>query len=259
MWRCWFVGIYGKNKHFLYVDTNFDKWYNLRTNVSTLTLFKSASSKREAPHLAGSQKSSRKKRERRTTMKYGSVTLGQIEAMINKIKRDVGEEGVELLLADELVISRKERKLRSVETVEICISATPKSSSKGILKKYDFLRSVEKDDSPEGEIVMTLATVLREDEGSVSGSEYELRLQKISGILGYSQAVWLVENQDKLPKEFMDLLGKIYVDFPATVAVDVDGCQCVPYLHSSVGRWFLGWRWLVGGFRSHDRIAGSRK
>lgn len=192
-------------------------------------------------------------------MKHGSVTLGQIEAMINKIKREVGEEGVELLLADELVILRKERKLRSVEAVEIRIPATPKSSFSDILKKYNFLRSIEKDDSPEGEVVMTFATVLRKDESSISGSEYELRLQKVSGILGYSQAVWLVEHQVELPKEFMELLGKVYVDFPATVAVKVDGHRYVPYLNLRDGRWFLNWNWIGGGFYSNDRVARSRK
>lgn len=190
-------------------------------------------------------------------MKYGKLTLGQIEALVNKLG---GEEGVELLLADEFIISRKERKLRSVEMIEVHIPATPKSNSKSILKKYDFLRSIEKDDSPEGEVVMTFATALRgEDENSISGSEYELRLQKITGILGYSQAVWLVENQDKLPKEFMDLLGKIYVDFPATIAVSVGGGRCVPFLRLRAGRWFLDWHWLEDGFSSDGRVARSRK
>lgn len=189
-------------------------------------------------------------------MKYGKLTLGQIEAIVNKLG---GEEGVDLLLADELVISRKERKLRSVEGIEIKIPAIPKSSSNDILKKYNFLRTIEKDDSPEGEVVMTFATVLREDENFISGKEYQTRFVGLDGKLGYSQAVWLVENQDSLPKEFMELLGKIYVDFPVTVAVDVDGCRYVPYLGLRGGRWFLDWSWLEVAFSSIGRVARSRK
>lgn len=147
------------------------------------------------------------------------------------------------------------RKLRSVETIEIRIPALPKSNPDDILKKYDFLRSVDKDDSPEGEVVMTFTTVLWEDEGPISGVEYESRLASVEGNLGYSQAAWLVEHQDKLPREFMDLLGKIYVDFPATVAVGVGGRRCVPFLRLSGGRWFRGWRWLGFDFRSRGRVA----
>ena len=73
-------------------------------------------------------------------------------------------------------------------------------------------------------MVFNLATVLRDAaEGSINRPEYERRLaSSLSKLLGYQQLAWLVEHQDKYPV-FMDLLGKIYVDFSGLVVVDEDG------------------------------------
>lgn len=52
-------------------------------------------------------------------MKYGNLTLGQIEAAINKLG---GEEGFALLLQDKLVITKKDE--QPVSSAEICYQRT---------------------------------------------------------------------------------------------------------------------------------------
>ena len=44
-------------------------------------------------------------------MKYGKLTLGQIEAVVNKLG---GEEGVKLFLADHLFLTSMDRVLRTI-------------------------------------------------------------------------------------------------------------------------------------------------
>lgn len=189
-------------------------------------------------------------------MKYGNVTLGQAEAAFNKLKNAVGEDWLSLLLSDELAITRKERKFREVESLEIRIPAIPKMTAKQILEKYPFLRSVLKDDSPESEVVLTLTTVLEKDEDRISGNDYKVRLKSVRGQLGLSQVVWLVEHQDEFP-EFMALPPKICIDFPGTIAVDVQDLQDIPYLYQNNGRWLPRWYWLGRNLDSDCRIAVS--
>ena len=79
----------------------------------------------------------------------------------------------------------------------------------------------------------------------------------MSKLLGYQQLAWLVEHQDKYPV-FMDLLGKIYVDFSGLVVViELGDRRSVPYGGRSGKRWGAGWGWLRGHFRQIGRLAVS--
>lgn len=122
--------------------------------------------------------------------------------------------------------------------LEIRILALPRTPASEICRKYGF-RSVV-DNSPETEVVMVLKT----------------RLQTVSGTLGLSQALWVVEHQDELPVEFMALLGKIWIDFPATIAVFSYGRRMIPFLdQDGSSRWYLYWIPLSSRCDSGDRVA----
>ena len=103
---------------------------------------------------------------------------------------------------------------RNTGELTICIPARKRPTLQQLQAKWPWIKKIERDTSPEGPVVFNLATVLRDAaEGSINGPEYERRLaSSLSKLLGYQQLAWLVEHQDKYPV-FMDLLGKIYVDF----------------------------------------------
>lgn len=181
---------------------------------------------------------------------------GVTPEMWNEVRRnELRAASVAAAFKGELILAPK---LRPVETIAIRIPALPRLTAKGILRRYNLLKSVECDNSPEDEVVFNFATVLRENENSTPGQEYQTRLASVEGKLGISQAIWLVQHQDEFP-ELMAILGKVYVDFPATIAVDVDGNRGVPYLDQDGGRWCVGWGWCGSGFDTRGRIAGSGK
>lgn len=163
-------------------------------------------------------------------------------------------EGNTLAEVRDVLLGRAE--IKSLQ-FSFTIPALSRLAKSEICSKYGF-KSVECDNSPEGEVVMVLETVLRNGESSIDGKEYEMRLRTVSGQLGLSQALWIVEHQDELPSWFMELLGKVYIDFPATIAVYSRGYRRVPCLGRGGSRWSLGWYWLDGGFDSNGRVACSR-
>jgi hypothetical protein len=127
------------------------------------------------------------------------------------------------------------------------------------LASFDWVKSIERDTSPVEAVTLRLFTILREGETSVGGAECERRIAgKLNIILGYQQAVWLVEHQDEFP-EFMAMLGKIYIDFSGLVVVNSYGSRSFPFLDRSGERWYLIWNWIDDGFGSDGRVASSGK
>jgi hypothetical protein len=126
--------------------------------------------------------------------------------------------------------------------------------------KYDWIgeeNGIERDSSPTEAVTLKLATILLGNERSVNGQKYEERIApKLDIILGYQQAIWLVEHQDEHP-EFMALLGKVYIDFTGLVVVRSIGDRRCPFLDQFGERWCLYWSWVDIGFISRERIAFS--
>ncbi len=168
----------------------------------------------------------------------------------------------------------EERKLRRVESITIKIPALPRLSAEAIFQRFKNLRSIEKDESPEGEVVLTFSTVLEEREHSISLErngyrEYEIRLQGVEGKLGLSQALWLEEHQDEFPElmAFLvanqegtwELRDETFIVFPATICVDEKGERSFPRLTGGDNgdRWHTSWLWICCGFDVSDRIAAS--
>jgi len=131
---------------------------------------------------------------------------------------------------------------RETNEVSITIPALARPTLPELRLKHDWIREkdgIERDTSPTGAVTLKLATVLREGEGSINGSKCEERIAgKLDIVLGYQQAVWLVEHQDEFP-EFMALLGKIYIDFTGLVVVDAYGDRSYPCLLRRGERWYL--------------------
>ncbi len=143
------------------------------------------------------------------------------------------------------------------EKLNIKIPALPRPTFKELQLKWPWIQSIESDTSPITAVPLELDTVLKAGENYINGSEYQSRLEGIK-TLGYQQAVWLVEHQDKFPK-FKKLLDKIYIDFPAIVLLGGGGSRGFPYLGGGGGRWYLDWRWIGGGLTSSGRVARSGK
>ncbi len=142
--------------------------------------------------------------------------------------------------------------------LRIEIPALPRPTLGELQKKYDFIRSIESDDSPTEPVTLVLGTVLHSGESSINGTEYEYRLKSIGGKFGYQQGIWLVEHQDELP-EFKKLCGEVYIDLPGLIVLGGDGRRSFPCLREYGGRWNLNWFWLGNVFRLDDRIARSGK
>ncbi len=149
---------------------------------------------------------------------------------------------------------------RDTNELKIQIPALPHPTLKELQEKYNFIfiKSIEVDESPTEPVTLVLGTVLRPDEKSINGTEYEYRLRSIDGKFGYQQGAWLVEHQDEYP-DFKNLCGKVYIDLPGLKVLHDDGYRFFPYLDVGGGRWDLFWGWIVGGLGSGGRVARSGK
>jgi hypothetical protein len=118
------------------------------------------------------------------------------------------------------------------------------------------IKSIERDDSTEEPVTLTLATVLAVGStNAINGKEYEVRIaEHLDSLLGFQHRQWLLEHQDEFP-EFMALLGRVYIDFPGLVVVYRDGDRHIPSCRQSGSRWDDCWDWLGGGFHSSGRVA----
>lgn len=68
-------------------------------------------------------------------MKYGEITLGQVEAVINKLG---GMDGVRRLLADELTVTVKGAAFQVWETLKLGTSLATADEFRGALKRAGF-------------------------------------------------------------------------------------------------------------------------
>ena len=108
-----------------------------------------------------------------------------------------------------------------------------------------------------GEYILTFENILREGEDDIDGEEM-LRRAVADGIDGSLQhALWLLENQYRIPKEFR---GERYLVFPKAVALDSRQSRRVLCLYWDGLRWGLYWSWLTRNFFDRsDLVVRARK
>jgi hypothetical protein len=145
---------------------------------------------------------------------------------------------------------------RETGELSIQLPALKRPTLKELQKNNDWIKSIERDNSTEAPVTLTLATVLvPDDDGSIDGKEYEKRIAlKHDSLLGFQHRQWLLEHQDEFP-EFMALLGKVYIDFPGLVVVSRGGGRRVPCCDQGGSRWGVSWSWLGVKFSSYGRVA----
>jgi hypothetical protein len=192
------------------------------------------------------------------------------QAVIRALPRDIpcdialgwqrNGEGLTKVLREALLPPAEEDFLRETGELSIQIPALKRPTLKQLQEKWSWIESIERDNSTEESVTLNLATVLRVDEKNlINNKEYERRLSpNISRLLGCQHFEWLVSHQDEYPV-FMNLLGKIYIDFPGLVALGKDGFRGVPYSNQNGERWGASWRWLSGNFHQNGRVAVSSK
>ena len=170
-------------------------------------------------------------------MKYGELSLGQIEALVNKLG---GMDGVRRFLADELIVS------------ESTVTGTFKRDMRK--EGWKLLENTSR--------CLTSATdlegvsFLKGSEGYVSGEEMVRRARiELDANYGQEDAEWLLEHQDEISVE----LRKFYLVFTATVWEAPDGRRHVAYLRWNGERWCLVFNRLGRDWYGSDRLPRPRK
>lgn len=150
--------------------------------------------------------------------------------------------------------------LRDASEFTIEIPALPRPSLEELRKQYPcWVKSIERDTSPEIPVTLTLATVLRPGEKPIDGTEYERRLApKWNTLLGIQHWQWLLAHQDEYPS-LKPILGKIHIDFPGIVVRDGADNRRIPCCSQSGARWLGYWSWLGLSFRDCGRVAVVRE
>lgn len=153
------------------------------------------------------------------------------------------------------------------DEVVIEIPALKRPTLKEVQKSWDWVRSIESDNSTEDAVTLRLATVLKSTESRIDGATYERRTAKLrtdGRLLGFQHRKWLLENQSKIegPKAraaLKALLGKVYIDFSGIIVVRDDGSRVVPCVGNGGGQWCGTWNDLAYDFNDSGRIAVSSK
>jgi hypothetical protein len=100
-----------------------------------------------------------------------------------------------------------------------------------------------------------LREFLEKGESYVVGTTMRERAKKMGGLTGLDSALYLLDNQEKIPKKWRSF----YIAFPGALLRRPDGRLNVPYLYWSGRRWNLCLLWLEIGWLSHDRVVRLRK
>lgn len=148
---------------------------------------------------------------------------------------------------------------RETGEVTIRIPALPRPTLTELQSKFGWVKEIERDTSPTEAVTFKLGTVFRSNDERIDGGEYERRItRKLDIMLGYQQAVWLVEHQSEFPA-FMTLSRNVYIDFPCLVVVNAHGHRRFPGFSEGGWRWIMDWRWFENSFGWDGRIAISGK
>ena len=169
-------------------------------------------------------------------MKYGELTMGQMEAVVNKLG---GMDGVRRLLSGEL----------SVASAAFLPFARDK-----IKDGWTLIEDV----SEPGEISISsleLLSFLKSGESFVSGNTMADCAKENGANLGQRQAEYLLSHQEDIPQEWR----QYYLVFPGTVWQAAHGYRGVPCLGWDGGRWDLRFGWLGSVWDAGDRLVRFSK
>lgn len=120
-----------------------------------------------------------------------------------------------------------EQEFRETTEITVEIPALPRPTLEELQEKFPWIKSIRRDSSPTEVVTLKLG--------------YERRLVSSPNmVLGYQQAVWLIEYQDKI-FSLTALLMRNYVDFSGLAVVDELGDLSVLCLRNDNGRWGLYW------------------
>ena len=167
-------------------------------------------------------------------MKYGGLTFGQVEAVVNKLG---GMEGVQ-------------RFLSGASVVKDAVVAFQRDLRK---EGYEPLEDVPFDGQP---FTPDIIGFLKSGESYVNGDVMRTRAREANANLGHLHAEYLLNHQDLIPTEWR---GKYYLVFPGTVWRSRGGRRRVPCLGWHGDRWCLRFAWLGHGWYSVDRLVSLRK
>lgn len=162
-------------------------------------------------------------------------------------------------------------RLRLASDLKLPIPGLLRPDPRNLQKIFPWIKEIDgRDVSPIAPITLRLGTVLQNREGGISGFEYKSRLHPLrqvrrlvyqppwkasSGLLGYQQALWIVEHRDELPSKVS--AGMAYlIDFPGLRVLSWTGAHCSPYLR--LDELQIGWRDIsIADFTDLRRIAVS--
>jgi hypothetical protein len=166
-----------------------------------------------------------------------------------------GEEGEEWL-------SALKRFLRKENPWEAKSGSQNPSSGESHPRVQELLRNGWKIEpggvSAEGALDISrfeLREFLGRGESSVVGTTMLERAKAMGGLTGLDSAVWLLDNQEKIPTEWRGF----FIACPGTILRGSDGNLHVPYLCWFGGRWYLDLDWIENVWYSSDRVVRLRK
>ncbi len=180
-------------------------------------------------------------------MKYGNVTMGQIEAVINKLG---GEDGMKRFLSGD---NNGGRVIVGEPRIITIDRAQPFGPVKFLGQDWTI------DEQDERSLVLAqidlanvrLKHMLEKGESRIKGEEKLKRLKKAGHIrldAKVFQTLW--ENQTLIPESWKEKTNgnTTFIFFDGTVLRRPDGYRCVLYLYWHDGRWFWHYFWLGSGW-----------
>ena len=173
-----------------------------------------------------------------TTMKYASLELGTIEAIVNKLG---GMEGAQRFLRGDAEVV--------IKTHTIDCDANPHVPDGW--KVEEHIKGGELRWNPD-EVELYLCD--KQKDGIIEGNKLR-KLLKGKPVLNACVLDYLLANHQLIPEEWK---GKV-VFFWGTIYRDSDGYLCVRYLCWRGGRWNWNFGWLVSGFGDGSPAALSCK
>jgi hypothetical protein len=116
---------------------------------------------------------------------------------------------------------------------------------------------IEEDVYAEGPLEISrfeLREFLEKGESFVTGKEMLERARKLGGLTGLDSALYLLDNQEKIPEEWRNF----YIFFPGALLRRSGVNLSVPFLNWYGRGWDLKLRWVGNGWRPDDRLMRLR-
>jgi len=168
-------------------------------------------------------------------MKYGSVTLGQIEAIINKLG---GEEGMMRFLSGCVEVTTIRHLIDCNAAPFVPEDWSVEEHRKGGMLKWD-----------PNEVTLHLSEH-QKDGKVIVGTELHRELKRES-VLNANVLDYLRAHPALIPEEWK---GK-YVFFWGTIYRNPSGSLCVRFLYFDGGKWYWDYFWLDFGWSDNDPAA----